>query len=453
MADPTIIPDFDADEWALRIMRLFPSQWSGDDSKKTAGVLYSLFKSFGSQFEITNENLLYDFLACRIATAKDVALDAVAADFFGAIVGYPQDIVRAPGEPDDSFRLRIYSTLLLPMATRGALSALIMRLTGQVPRIMEPWSTADNAVLDRSTYIDVDTVNNPSRIGDSGFRYSAFLESILPSFGNQGNNPIYCIDKGFCLDAPSGYLIESQSSWWLSAQRLDQLVNKVKPLGTKVYRRYLSNALITYPIGVTRFIPSATTQYEIDLYPPFAGYVAIIADANWETSIFWQYVSNSKLFLNFGTAAPSDASIDFILAPITYGGYGSLPIAEGLSSASLAVQPQVEGYAPIITPNWDTSVWVTSLTSTELDFAFSNAAPLSAQVDYGFFAPDKSIAFAVSAGATSVVVPISAIGNYQAFALPTWNTKVDIDKGSGSVTVLFSNAPSSDETLYVATFP
>ena len=73
----------------------------------------------------------------RISSATGSFLDMICADFFGTT------IKRLPGEADRGFRNRISANLLLPRATRSAVSQAIAALLGAPPLLFEPFRAAD----------------------------------------------------------------------------------------------------------------------------------------------------------------------------------------------------------------------------------------------------------------------------------------------------------------------
>jgi hypothetical protein len=73
----------------------------------------------------------------RIKSASDSMLDQVSMDFYGN--GLP----RLPGESDANFLVRILAGLFVPRATRAAMSAMLLALTGVEPRIIETFRGSD----------------------------------------------------------------------------------------------------------------------------------------------------------------------------------------------------------------------------------------------------------------------------------------------------------------------
>src|SRR5579883_145805 len=199
--NPTIIPDIEPEEWAQRILSVFPPDWTSDSAKAEGGVAHGLFKAIGACLTDVENDLIYAWHTCRIATATDDALDSVAADYFGAIAGFPADVVRVPGEPDESLRKRIYANLLCPGATRQALILVLTKLVGTPPRVFEPWRIDDTSEWDGFSYFDIDTTQNPGRMGDPGLSWQGFVETALPPYNSKlGNNPVYAFDMGASWD-------------------------------------------------------------------------------------------------------------------------------------------------------------------------------------------------------------------------------------------------------------
>lgn len=444
------IPNLDAPDWAVRLIRSFPEPWTSEEAKQPGGVLYSLFKAIGDDLERTIDNIEYARKAARVNEAIDNALDSVAQDFFGQVADFPADVIRAPGEPDSSFRNRIKASLLLPAATRQSLVDLLTRLTNDTPRVMEPWSPGDTCTWDHKSFYDVDTVENPFRIGDPGLKYQGFVESTLPSFGDQGDNPVYAMDKGWCWDSPSGYIIDPKPTWWMQVARIDALINKTKVFGTTVWRKYRGYPLTKIPLGGTLFAQPGVYEQTIEVFPEFAGTFVVVANANWNTAISYQQISNSQFKFVFSTPAPADAVVNWVATPIIYPGTGIGGVPVAAESASIGIAADFINSGLIVAPNWTTDYWLHARSSSLATIKFASAAPLEASISYKFFEPGKSGAAVVSAGQTQIVVPLSTREPYQPFCLPTWNTSVDIDKIGTAVKFSFSTPPPDPSYLYWA---
>lgn len=439
----TVIPEITPDQWAQRQVKLFPEDWTSYDAKNPGGVLYSLFKSFGVDLERTIENVEYDRKASRIKEAIDSALDAVAKDFFGVVAGFPADITRNPSEPDESFRNRIIASLLLPAATRPAMIDLLTRLVHIPPRVMEPWKITDTCSWDNMSYWDVDTPENPFRWGSPELKYQGFVESQRPTYGNQGNNPIYCWDAGFAWDTPQSCYFQADPNWFLSVKNLDRLVNKTKVFGTTVWRKYFGQLLNTNQTGGTKRVPAGIYSVDIDVFPKFAGAFSIIADTTWNTSVEYEFLSNSRFRLTFSTPPPNDSQayyVDWIASPITYFGSGAAPFPAGDTTITIGIPAPVRTYMLFALAGWNTAVWISNRTVDSVTLNFDTPAPTGASFSYLYIPPERSGTAIPSTGDTSITIPISAILPFQALILPNWNTPIAIQKTTTDLTVSFGVA-------------
>lgn len=449
MADiPTQFELILADEWADRIISLFPEPWSELDSRQVGGILYALAKVAGGEFEVANRNLRYVLDACRLQTASGEALDRFAFDFFGPTPVAKQEILRAPGEDDESLRKRIEASLLLPLGTREALIELIRRLTGQKPRLIEPWQLNDTGAYEANTYWDIDTPENPGRYADPSMRFQLAIESPLPSFGGQGDNPVYCYDAGAAYDAQSGYYIDAKSTWFLTVKLLDALINKVKVFGTIVWRKYRSQPQTAWALGGTKFASLNSTFIDIEVYPQFIGFFSVLASANWNTEVIPQVISNSKFRIYFSVAAPAGAYVDWLAAPVTVAGYATVPVAYEAVQASIAVIPEVANKNIFVSPNWATNFWLADSDPAEKVIEFSTEAPSGGQMAYVFIPSEKSGWLPVEPDTEQAIITIQTRDPFQAFVIPTWNTTCEIIKAEDHLTVNFSTPPVEPGRIY-----
>lgn len=351
----TTCPVFTADEWAQRLLRLFPTRWTSDSAKQVGGVLYSVFNAMGSQFTFLQNELLYAFKSSRIMTATDVALDLIAADLFGETKYYPATVVRTAGETDDSFRARILAAMFVGGATRAALLRVLSRLTGTEFRIIEPWRVQDCAALDAVSYADVDTIDNPGRISSAQRVGSLFIEGQLPSFSGAGTYPIYGLDKGAAADRT--FIIDPKPTRFQGAKQLDALINKTKAQGVRVYRKYTHNAVVKRPISNTKSVPAHSPKITIGLFPPFAAPYVVIAQASWQTDITVKRLSNGEFDLIFSVPPATRASVDWYAAPFTDPGFGTLPIAAGAPGAEITLPSGYAGGMVFAIGNWNTVIY------------------------------------------------------------------------------------------------
>lgn len=124
-----------------RIRAVLPAAWfpitSPGLATSPAPVLDGVLSGIGWAWSYCYDLISYARSQARIATATGGFLDMICVDFFGLVVK------RQPAEPDDAFRSRIRANLLLPRATRSALSGSVLALYGRAPFIFEPRRAAD----------------------------------------------------------------------------------------------------------------------------------------------------------------------------------------------------------------------------------------------------------------------------------------------------------------------
>ena len=210
-------------------------------------------------------SLQYAAAAMRIQTAVGKALDDASKDFLG------DDLPRYSGEADAPYRVRVLAALLPSGATRAVISAAVERVTGVVPRMIEPWRPSDTGVLDGvvtsnltwdaanvfldtpgfvwdsgeksigAIYLDVDSAVWPGRLTDPGLRYQGFIETTLPTIPLLGGNPLPCLDDGIYLDAAGSSAFDFEGSVPLGAQLVYDAINRVKVDGTVAWVRFGSS--------------------------------------------------------------------------------------------------------------------------------------------------------------------------------------------------------------------
>lgn len=448
MPPDTSIPTITVEQFAQRLLKNFPRDWASDEARAPGGVLYALAYSTATQLARTQTNLVYILKASRIDTAVEEALDRVASDFFAVT-----EVRRRSGESDTSLRSRIKASLLLEYATRKSIKELIKRLTGEEPRIVEPWNGADTGAWDARSYNGIDMPGYSCRIGDTGLRYQGFVESILPSFGH-GPHPVYGLDAGAAWDVWSGALLEPASSWFLGEKQLDALINKIKPYGTIVWRQYRSNPLSNWPLGGFKNFADGVDTAEVTIYPPFAGYFVVLAVANWNTAVTTIPLSNNKFKISCQTSAPPGGGrVDWVASPITIPGWANTLVLADSASVSIGIPATLPNHNLLVTPNgWNTSVWLSAADSVSRTISFSTPPYEQTYLSCGYFPPDKSGVVPVQTDTIQTIVNISTRDPFEAFVLPTWNTTVTVEKTPTSITVTYGTPPVDQQKLYWGIF-
>jgi hypothetical protein len=123
----------DENDFLTRLTSLLPNKWFPDISPVLAAVLSGPANCLAFIVSLN----AYAKLQTRIATATDGFLDLVAFDYFGSY------IARRLNELDASLRSRIQQNLLAQKATRAGIITFLTNLTGNVPRLFEPWRPLD----------------------------------------------------------------------------------------------------------------------------------------------------------------------------------------------------------------------------------------------------------------------------------------------------------------------
>ncbi len=114
----------------------FPLTAPGATTSATP-VLDGVLSGIGSGWAYCHALIQFVVQQSRISSATDSFLDMICTDFFGTT------IKRLPDEPDSGFRSRISANLLLPRATRLAVSQAVAALLGGAPILFEPFRAAD----------------------------------------------------------------------------------------------------------------------------------------------------------------------------------------------------------------------------------------------------------------------------------------------------------------------
>lgn len=130
-----------AGDMVARMRTVMPASWFPVTAPGTLAsvtpVLDALLSGSGWAWSYCYTLTLYVIQQARLATATGGLLDMICSDFFGGL------LMRLSAETDDAFRSRIRANLLIPRATRSAVSAAVATLLGQAPEIFEPSRAAD----------------------------------------------------------------------------------------------------------------------------------------------------------------------------------------------------------------------------------------------------------------------------------------------------------------------
>lgn len=124
-----------------RMRTMLPAAWfpmtSPDAVSSATPVMDGLLSGSGWAWSYCHALIGYVIRQARIATATAGLLDMICSDFFGVL------LKRRAGEADDAFRSRIQANLLIPRATRTAVSNALLTLLARPSTIFEPGRAAD----------------------------------------------------------------------------------------------------------------------------------------------------------------------------------------------------------------------------------------------------------------------------------------------------------------------
>jgi hypothetical protein len=189
--------------------------------------------------------LQYALGATRIQTATNGALDLASEDYFGPPLG-PYAVTRQPGEADSAYSAQLLAAMLPHGATRAAIIEVVTKITGNVPRVIEPWSPADTGVWDGGPgagmmFWDIDSAVTPFRWTDPGLTpFQGFVECTLPQAQEFGNNPTPAFDStAFYWDVAGSSLIDPTLVGQLGEAAVYNAINQTKVEGTIVWVKFV----------------------------------------------------------------------------------------------------------------------------------------------------------------------------------------------------------------------
>jgi hypothetical protein len=245
MAGVTVIQNVTPEQFAGRIADLFPPNWASDDAK-ASGNVFALLLTVGQKLTDVLEQVQYIQSAARVPTETTPELDNAGLDFFGG------SLPRPIGMPDADYAALILSSLFKPAATRKAISDAITQLTGQTPRMVEPWNVTDTGARDTPiSFRDVDTVANQMRNTNPGLRCQGFIDAVPPVILTLKGNPLIARDTTAYRDA-NEYRISIQSG---DTTSIFDTINSLRAAGIKIWVRVANiTALSSVPETLNAFI-------------------------------------------------------------------------------------------------------------------------------------------------------------------------------------------------------
>ena len=197
-----------------------PVQWFGDSSPNSDAALAGASTAASDVYELV-QGIIPQM---RIRTATDGFLDMISVDFFG------NNLPRLVSESDDSFRFRILVALFRDQGTKSAMSEAIGAYTGWYPVIVEYQQAVDS-----TGFVITAGSDTVSGYGGTVKPHHAFITVFTTAPAGSGSIPGYG-------SAPSGYGVSGAYTPKLTANftYLFQLINSVKPIGTKIWVKVIT---------------------------------------------------------------------------------------------------------------------------------------------------------------------------------------------------------------------
>ena len=303
----TIVPTITGAQFAGRIAANLPPGWAGSDAVQS-GLVSSMLLSFGTELAAVLQELQYAANAQRLQTETYPELDLASQDYLGTLLPRPN------GMGDLDYADLIIAHLFRSAATRQAISNALTLLTGYTPRMLEPWNIYDTGSFDNNSYIDVDTVANPARLGDGSLVYQGFIETPPPTVAAIGpSNVVQTMDDGAYWDVP-GYFCGTLSQ--ASAQSVYDLINTIRAYGTTCWVKFVGSTPQTAVVA-----PTAPTAVSATSSSPTTAAVSFSLPATGTPPLSYQIfyqISGATTWTLATTAVSSPAVVSNLQPRTTY---------------------------------------------------------------------------------------------------------------------------------------
>lgn len=219
-----------------RIKATLPAQWFANGPTPT---LDAVLGGFASAWASIYALYAYVKLQSRIATATGVFLDAIAVDFFGLT------LARGVNEADVNFSTRIRAALFGPKATRSAVIAALVTLTGRTPSVFEPANPSDTGGYGTGEALAWSGMayNTAGGWGSLQLPFQFFVTAYRPNSGGVSNVGGYYLGSGW---AGGGYgvgaieYITPAMIAGVTDAQIQNAVNTTRPAGTIGWMRISS---------------------------------------------------------------------------------------------------------------------------------------------------------------------------------------------------------------------
>jgi hypothetical protein len=236
----------DSTDISNRLINNLPN-WFGTNHPNLDAILQAFNGSAPNNITTTYfhyQQYQYVLAQTRLQTATGNNLDLISQDYLGTF------LPRKAGENDDTYRQRIKAFLLLPRATRTAMSNAILLLTGYTPLIIEPFDGSQGYYNVPQTL----AYNTFGAYGSFSYPYQAWIYVYLYTYQGMSNYPGYDLLSYVSVAAVnaggSGYAIGDTITMASDANQNPVIVTVVTLSGSAVATVSITNA------GIYNTIPS-----------------------------------------------------------------------------------------------------------------------------------------------------------------------------------------------------
>jgi hypothetical protein len=419
---PWIVNIISPEDWAARLIFLFPYPWLSDYARSVSGIAYAIFLSIGTELNFISQQMYYAWTACRLQTATNGALDLFAQDYFG------NNLPRQPGESDTSYRIRIQALLFQPQVTREAIvNALESAYPGISVRPLEGWNPSDTGYYADQTsgykgsYYDYDSPLIPSLWGDWTTRYTGYFEIQLPQEVALSYN-LWGYDFAAAYDSETGYFFPLiQESVTLIGQ-VNQLLTQITALGTDIWVKYVVGLIAPFSTGGSYPIATGLITYTLNL-PASTGFYLLFTQLSKPINV-WQ-TGNSPITFTLTTQAPTPSGtiLNFLAIENSQPGIGIASINRG--DLGYQVRADAVNNVVLFQGLWNNVAYYSGRSVNAINYNFTTPAPSGTQANY-FAVPVSGQAFyqSVSANVLTLDVDITVDAQNIPYVMANWATTI-----------------------------
>lgn len=442
---PWVVNVITPEDWAIRLVALFPYPWLSDTARAIGGIAYAIFFAMGTELNVISQQLYYAWTACRLDTATGQALIDFSKDFFG------NNLPKETGETDDAFRLRIKALLLQPQITRPAIiNAIQLAFPGTIVRAIEPWNPGYTGYFGAAApnigcYYDYDSPTVPGLWGDPAARFEGFLEIQLAPATELDFN-LWGYDFAAAYDAQTGYFFSPITVLQTQIGQINNLINQIVAMGTQIWVKYINGIINPFSVGGSFFIATGLFNFNINTASTTGFYILFTQLS--EPIAIWQTGSTIAGF-NVTTSAPVPSStlLNYLAIENSTPGVGLAAVNAG----ETGYQAHVDGVNNVvfIAPQWNTSKYYSGRSVNAVNYEFGISPPVGTVLGT-LVVPVGPQAGYTSVAANALTKTINLTVNTQNIPLVAgnWNTEVGCmpDPVNNQIHLTFSVPAPGDGT-------